>query len=436
MKEIFVRAAENGVWEIVRGKKNRSVFETVAEAEVSKRILGERLNEVRVPKGCGVLENGEYVLIHPANGKFFTVVCSESLEGSGMRITRFLEKTLKWKAGETLVLARYRQKYSFCNSKVQLIDSIRSGEIHVAGRDSEGRKVETDLNFRFYRVVNTRNGCNFIIDANKIVVDTEANAGTVRLSRVQRGDLETEVPSELKPDEIRAATRANAGKSKVLELLHRFYEEGESDLECASGTEKNLLKEALKGVLKNEIVIVPVPESFCAKPLSGLSERLTRFYVGKSILSLKAIRPYETDENKNIVRISPSNMRLLGIEEMDRVILSYRNRRIRCKVLAIGDDECMRATNRSFHRERAVGVPVALRTALGVPDLVSAVKIERDTNYLFRKSIHQQIMPVLVTLLSSGIFLEMSQVWAAAASLAAVPVVSYFSLSETRNKRG
>ena len=129
-------------------------------------------------------------------------------------------------------------------------------------------------------------------------------------------------------------------------------------------------------------------------------------------------------------------MRLLGIEEMDRVILSYRNRRIRCKVLAIEDDECMRATNRSFHRERAVGVPVALRTALGVPDLVSAVKIERDTNYLFRKSIHQQVMPVLVTLLSSGIFLEMSQVWAAAASLAAIPVVSYFSLSETRNKRG
>ena len=223
MKEIFVRASGKGIWEIERKKKNCSVFETVIEAEVAGRIRGERLNEVRFPKGSGVSENGEYVLINPANGRFFTVVCSESAEGAGMRVTRFLEKTLKWEEGERLVLARYRQKYSFRTCRVQLIDSIRAGEIHVAGRDSEGRKVETDLNFRFYRVVNTRNGCNFIIDANKIIVDAEANAGTVRLSRVQRGDLETEVPSELKPDEIRAAVEANAGKSKILELLHRFY---------------------------------------------------------------------------------------------------------------------------------------------------------------------------------------------------------------------
>ena len=63
------------------------------------------------------------------------------------------------------------------------------------------------------------------------------------------------------------------------------------------------------------------------------------------------------------------------------------------------------------------------------------VKIDRDTGFIFRKSINNQILPVLLTLVSANLFIDKSVWISAALSVVAIPFVVYFNLSSKRNMR-
>ena len=59
----------------------------------------------------------------------------------------------------------------------------------------------------------------------------------------------------------------------------------------------------------------------------------------KARYRLSCRRPYEIDENSDIVRMSASNMKILGIEEMDKVVLRYKNREVVCRALNIDSEK-------------------------------------------------------------------------------------------------
>jgi hypothetical protein len=82
-----------------------------------------------------------------------------------------------------------------------------------------------------------------------------------------------------------------------------------------------------------------------------------------------------------------------------------------------------------------VGIPAHIRRRLGIMDLSSSLKIDRDTSFIFVKSINEQIVPILLTLFSTNLFTDSSVIVSALLSLVAVPVVLYFNLSSKRNMR-
>ncbi|MBQ3003167.1 MAG: hypothetical protein IJD82_05500 [Clostridia bacterium] len=157
--------------------------------------------------------------------------------------------------------------------------------------------------------------------------------------------------------------------------------------------------------------------------------------MGKSTISLVGRRPYAIDEGLDIVRMTRSNMNLLGIDEMDKVILQYKNKKISCRVLELGDAEAFAETNLPISPDLAVGIPAHIRKRLGVLDLSSSVKIDRDTAFIFKKSINEQIVPILLTLFSANLFTDSSVALSALLSLVAIPIVLYFNLSSKRNMR-
>ena len=162
---------------------------------------------------------------------------------------------------------------------------------------------------------------------------------------------------------------------------------------------------------------------------------MTDFYVGKSTISLICRRPYDNDEGLDIIRMSPSNMSLLGIDEMDKVILQYKDRKISTRVLSLEDDDAFLETNLPISTDLVVGVPVHIRKKLGVMDLSTTIKVDRDTAFIFKKSINEQIVPILLTLFSTNLFTDFSVVLSAGLSLLAIPIVLYFNLSSKRNMR-
>ncbi len=202
----------------------------------------------------------------------------------------------------------------------------------------------------------------------------------------------------------------------------------------ASYDKKSKAKKIISKYCSGDISIIPIPESIYTKG-KKLLRRLCDFYVGKSTLSLVCRRPYDIDEGLDIVRMTKSNMNLLGIDEMDKVILQYKNRKISCRVLELGDENAFSETNLPISLDLVVGVPAHIRKKLHVMDLSSSIKIDRDTTFIFRKSINEQIVPILLTLFSTNLFTDSSVIFSALLSLIAIPVVLYFNLSSKRNMR-
>jgi hypothetical protein len=128
-------------------------------------------------------------------------------------------------------------------------------------------------------------------------------------------------------------------------------------------------------------------------------------------------------------------MNLLGIDEMDKVILQYKNKRVSCRVLELEDMDAFGETNLPISPDLVIGIPAHIRKKLYIMDLSSSIKIDRDTGFIFKKSINEQIVPILLTLFSANLFTDSSIIYSALLSLVAIPIVLYFNLSSKRNMR-
>ena len=146
-------------------------------------------------------------------------------------------------------------------------------------------------------------------------------------------------------------------------------------------------------------------------------------------------RPYDSDEGSDIVRMSLSNMNLLGVNEMDKVIIKYKGNSVKCRVLELKDENAFYETNVKTNINYAIGIPAHIRKKLGLCNIKSAVKVDRDTGFIFKKSINEQIVPIILTLFSINIFQDPSVLLKTLLSVLAVPIVVYLNLSSKRNMR-
>ena len=105
-------------------------------------------------------------------------------------------------------------------------------------------------------------------------------------------------------------------------------------------------------------------------------------------------------------------------------------------MLELDNEQAFLETNLPISPDLAVGVPAHIRKKLGVTDLLSSVKIDRDTAFIFKKNVNEQVVPILLTLFSTNLFTDSSIISSALLSLVAIPIVLYFNLSSKRNMRG
>ncbi|MBQ5819896.1 MAG: hypothetical protein IIW31_01545 [Clostridia bacterium] len=430
---------ENGQARVLHKSSAVSLFRETYSLRYGKGGLsaGDRLNVIYVPAPLyQSLRFEKLCLINTANG----ASCNVSLQPSSVSegtfcASPYLQGLLSLSEGDQALLCRYEDR-TFSKTKPQKVDHIREGDLMISPADANGLFCDFEGSpFRLFEVYNTYSHDSIVVRRSHIYVDPSLDEGTVRLSRKQRICLGLEVPQYLTDCQWDLLEKTLDPESDAYRVIHALYGSNDHVLDkSASYNDKMAAKRIVAKECPSDIKIVPVPESTRLSS-GGILRRVCDFYVGKSTISLVCRRPYDIDEGLDIVRMTRSNMNLLGIDEMDKVILQYKGNRVSCRVLELSDGEAFLETNLPISPDLVVGIPAHIRRRLGIMDLSSSLKIDRDTSFIFIKSINEQIVPILLTLFSTNLFTDSSVIVSALLSLVAVPVVLYFNLSSKRNMR-
>ncbi len=379
-----------------RGKKSKKgalTFLKPVEVD-TKSVSGVyKLNVIEVSPLIHSLlpADANFVLVNPANGKFDLVeaVVSEDMTdaaqtGSIIRTVPAVRERLGYtKEQKTLYLCCLKCSRAFTTVRRQSLDHVKDDNLIMSAESYD--VIIKNAPYKLFDVVNKETGVSICLQKKHIIRAEKA--------------------------EGRDYLRMNRKHRIFLGLENR-----------EQGTEA-----------KTEVYIRPVLDSFEGMGWVNPWTLFTRLFVGKSALSLMCRRPYECDENTDVVRLSNANMKLLGVEEMDSVILRHHTKSVKCRVLELDDKELFEEINGDVPApsDLAVGIPAHVRKKLGLNFINCAVKIERDTNFLFSKSLPEQIVPLLLTFTTSGLVLDTHILW----EILFAVVVVYVNLSSKRHMR-
>ena len=320
---------------------------------------------------------------------------------------------------------------------LQKIDNIKDDSLVISSKDAcKLNNMISVSQYELFEIINITTQKSFIINRKHILIDTTLPAGSIRLNRKHRCLLESTLPLYLSDKLWSIIAKNNSPEQSESGSLLSFYNSESHTLnDNLSYIQKRTAADLFKKNCRPEICIKPVIESFNTKTKYKLTRKITDFFVGKSTMALACRRPYENDENSNVVRITKDNMSLLGIEEMDNVILNYKGKEVRCRALVLDNEKNFNNVNLPIQTSLAIGVPVHIRKSLGIPNVKSTVKISRDTSFIFKKSINEQIVPIILTLFSAQLFTDLSVIFSVLLTMLAIPIVVYINLSPKRNMR-
>ena len=421
-------------------KQEYDAFESVQKINfIHQRFsVADKLNAIGVSAELfSKLHKEKMLLVNPNNGKHVNVslkIC-EGIGENDFVTTLHVQEILQLVPDTTVFLCKYKS-LEFQRIRVQKIEHIRESDLVISKTDFHNVCCNQEKTpCKYLEIYNTFSQESIVVKKSHVYVDETLEPGTIRLSRKQRICLGMELPQFLS-ERHWAVLKENLDENSAdFQLVCRLYSASNSILDEDAPYEKKMqVKKIISRYCTGAIRIIPVPESMYEKR-GKLLRRICDFYVGKSTISLICRRPYDIDEGLDIVRMSKSNMSLLGIDEMDKVTLQYKNKRVSCRVLELEDEKAFLQTNLPISPDLVLGVPAHIRNKLGVMDLSSSIKIDRDTAFIFKKNINEQVVPVLLTLFSTNLFTDFSIISSALLSLVAIPVVLYFNLSSKRNMR-
>lgn len=409
-----------------------------------------------------------------------------TLADDEIAVTKHVQRTLKLAGRADREVFMQKAPYMrFDKIRVQSIDKVSSEDVVISARaigESSTRELfESASLFGIKDVITNQ---SFIVKANHLVIDDSLDTGVIKLNRRQRILLGERLPCRLE-GELRqrvvayiAAEAQNAEASSGLgtgsdetqdvraaERRCVDQEERADQVECADQVERTfcglaILEKAypahepirqdglshpeevyLRGVFERcfppSVVIKPI---ISGKKKRNIFKRIGRWianlYVGKSTLSLMCRRPYVNDENDRVVRMTKDNMAHLGVEEMDNIIVSYKDKECICQVFPIEDDNKLRANNLYTPVDMTIGIPLPIRTELGITDLDSTVKVDRDTAFIMKKCANEQVIPVLLALFSMNFLQDYPLYVPIVIFLVIAPIIIYVNLSSKRNSRG
>jgi len=381
-----------------------------------------------------------FVLANLANGRFINVITDDiALEGEGdlVRITAYIARTICADEASSFMLCTQKQ-FEFTKVKAQKLENVKSDKIVVPKGSIPDSFIK---DFSLFEILNPLTNDSIFVQSKYIVTEKELLSGEVRINRKQRTMLSDNIPSRLsgrQHDELILNAQDKAAAQEILGSL--YVPDGAAyvirqNIDEISFDARNAIRSLINSQLGEKLIVRPVLESFRKPFKRGFIKRVCDFFVGKSTLSLNCRRPHECDENSDIVRMTEENMLFLGIEPMDKVVLRYKHNSVSCHVLPFDYDK-FRITNVPCVEEFSIGIPAHIRNKLGIVDIQSAVKVDRDTGFIFRKSFNDQLIPVFLALMSLSFFENTKWYITLLFVIMLIPLVMYITLSSKRNMRG
>lgn len=421
---------------VINGKKHDDAFADSIKVTIIGKIINYNsfINCVYVSKEVYDFFGSVAVLYNTKTKAYQEVFChvKATLKGKEIKASLTLINNFKCKENDELLLLKYKHA-SFNKVKTQMIDNIK--EDYVALSEKTLNSIFPNINaskYRLFSLYNSITGEHLIIKRKHIKVENSLEEGTVRLSRILRIFLGLQARDYV-PN---LAWDLLDTKSEEYKKITQIYDESTHEIKNGVNyLDKDECNKTLNTTLGVKLELYPVIESINKQSRRNPWRVITDFYVGKSTLSLPCKRPYDIDEGKDVIRMSKNNMALLGISNMDQVRVTYRNKTIKCRVLELEDKDSFRATNLPTSVDLMVGIPINLRKKLGISNIESIVKIDRDTPFLFVKSLSEQVLPLLITLTASLIVSKADAMWTAIISIIAAPIVVFLNLSGKRKSR-
>lgn len=449
MKQVDIRVRVDGdtLTLINKKKENSTYLSCVARLGwLSDKKLGQAdslQNYIRLPQAVkDTFEDRYCTLVNEQTGAFLDVLVDEAVseDGERMQMTGYVARLLGATADTVPVVCR-QNSVTFSRQRLQVLDNIKDDVIVLP----KGTYIEQVVDeFRLFEVINTLTNDSIYVRSDRLRFEKNLKPEEIRINKKQRDMLSDNIPGRLTKAQWAKLTTVeqttDTEEAVIQEAYRRVYQnEGlgytlRISIDEMDYTTRQRVKKGISYALGEAVLVRPVMESFHHQARKGLARRLADFYVGKSTLSLDCRRPHECDENTDIVRMSHNNMQILGIQPMDRIILQHKERTVSCHVLPYDVGQYGR-TNIPGVVELAVGIPAHLRKELGIPDIQSSVKVDRDTVFIFKKSFNEQLVPLILTLVSLKFFEQLPWYFTVLILLLVIPVVMYITLSSKRNMR-
>ncbi len=197
----------------------------------------------------------------------------------------------------------------------------------------------------------------------------------------------------------------------------------------------------LKGIFRrlnlNKLELIEINETNNKKDSSSIKDNLLKKLINAKKINLRTGRPYPTDENSDIVRLMPNTMKILGISELDKVVIKHRNKEVSLRALEFDSFQMLQDSNPLVYDEVdasvMIGIPARYRSELGILSLNSIVTVSRDMSYLFIKNSNNQILPIIAVIFTIIQTFEQTK-YRIILSLVFIPIAIYLSLSQERAK--
>jgi hypothetical protein len=240
----------------------------------------------------------------------------------------------------------------------------------------------------------------------KIIMNVEPypyqknNKNSVYLNYYQRKLLSIEVPDILTNEDFTDLNN-QIKADKNIDLSEGYYVKGGLFYKISPVITPEMFEKLSTYYRRNYCVVKWRISSLNSGEKFDIYDKL----IHKQTIHLIAGRGDEKDDGNELVRMTPNTIKLLGIEETDIVAIKYNGSEVRLRALSFENmdmEKIMRSNgiNNCEDIEYLIGIPAKYRLKLGIEELGTAVKVARDTKYLFVKNLNTQLLSIFGTIIT------------------------------------
>ena len=131
---------------------------------------------------------------------------------------------------------------------------------------------------------------------------------------------------------------------------------------------------------------------------SGTIKFIGNWFIGYRELELRIGYIYPFDESHKVSRIHPNIRKFLGVEESERIVVSYNGKGVNLPILDLDTKhikEVFKVEDEFTDSHLYIGIPATTRSELEIPSIGTVVKVRRSMKFLLMKHINKLILPII-----------------------------------------